>query len=255
MRTLWAAAGLGAAAAALGVAVAGGTAAAPDGEQSALAKRAPRAIASRPTTRDAWTARVLFPVVGRAAPRRSARRVTRISPQASYNRGSQVLLVLRSHASRRNGVWYRLRLASRPNRASAWVPAQAVQVKRTKWRIKVDLSSRTGELYRAGRRVARWRVAVGASAFPTPAGLFAISEVVPQRNHNGFFGPAILTISAHSERLNYFDGGDGRAALHGTNRPGLLGTAASHGCVRFSNDAIEQIANSVPPGTPVDIVP
>ena len=255
MRPLLAVAGLGAAAAALGLAAFGDAVPADDGGQVALAKRAPRALASRPTTREAWTARVLFPVVGRAAPRKKARKVTRISPRADYNRGPQVLLVLRAHASRRNGVWYRVRLASRPNAAAAWVPAQALQVKRTAWRVKVDLSSRTGELFRAGRSVRRWRVAVGAPAFPTPTGLFAISEVVPQRNSRGFFGPAILTITAHSDRLNDFGGGDGRAALHGTSRPGLLGTAASHGCVRFGNDAIQQIARSVPAGTPIDIVP
>ena len=46
----------------------------------------------------------------------------------------------------------------------------------------------------------------------------------------------------------------GQIALHGTNDPALLGTPASHGCVRMTNDDITLLANTAPPGTPVTII-
>lgn len=41
--------------------------------------------------------------------------------------------------------------------------------------------------------------------------------------------------------------------LHGTNHEALLGTPASHGCVRFSNDAIIALFAQLPVGALVDI--
>ncbi len=215
---------------------------------------APRPIASRPSTNKAWTARVLYPVWARTAARKNAKRKKKLSPLASYNKGPQTLLVLGARTSRKHGVWYKVRLATRPNTATGWVPADALKVTSTPWRVKVDVSQRRAWVFRNGRRTRTFRVVVGRSSFPTPTGRFAIHEVVKQRSAGGFFGPYILTLSAHSQRLNFFDGGRGRVALHGTSRPSLLGTAASHGCVRFGNAAINYIGRRVPPGTPVDVV-
>jgi len=117
-----------------------------------------------------------------------------------------------------------------------------------------SLGGRRAELLRGGRALARWTVAIGTPADPTPVGRFAVSEVVPQADPGGFFGPAILTLTAHSIALSDFDGGDGRVAIHGTNLPNLLGQAASHGCIRFPNTAARRLAAVVPPGAPVDIV-
>jgi hypothetical protein len=41
--------------------------------------------------------------------------------------------------------------------------------------------------------------------------------------------------------------------LHGTNQPHLLGTPASHGCIRFSNSDIEELFEHVAVGTLVEI--
>lgn len=215
---------------------------------------APRPIASRPTTSEAWTARVILPVHTRAAPRASARRTGKLVVTAPHNNGPRVLLVLAAYTSKATGVWYRVRLDTRPNDSAGWVPAAAVRVVRTPWRVVVRLGARKVELVRKGTVVARWTAAIGTPANPTPTGSFALSEIVPQPNRSGFFGPFILTLSAHSERLSDFDGGEGRVALHGTNRPQLLGRAVSHGCVRLPNAAVIRIARVVPPGAPVDIL-
>ncbi len=211
-------------------------------------------VASRPTTTEAWTARVLLPVHTRSAPKDSAKQTGKLSAQAPYNGGPQVLLVLNASRDSRGRVWYRVRLPSRPNDAAGWIPAEAVQVKRTPYRITVSLGARRAELLRKGKVIDRWTVAVGTSVNPTPTGRFAISEIVKQTRPNGFFGPYILTLTAHSLHLSDFDGGDGRVALHGTSLPNLLGQAVSHGCVRFPNSAAITLARTVPPGTPVDVL-
>jgi lipoprotein-anchoring transpeptidase ErfK/SrfK len=45
----------------------------------------------------------------------------------------------------------------------------------------------------------------------------------------------------------------GPIALHGTNEPGLIGVAASHGCVRLTNGVMRRLFALAPAGTPVVI--
>jgi hypothetical protein len=52
-----------------------------------------------------------------------------------------------------------------------------------------------------------------------------------------------------THRLNLGDG----YALHGTDVPSSIGSAASHGCVRLRNEDIETLFRIVPVGTPVYI--
>ena len=211
-------------------------------------------VASRPTTREAWTARVIIPVHTRSAPRAQARKTSKLEAVAPYNKGPHVLLVLAARSTK-TGVWYRVLLNERPNDAAGWIPAEAVRVQKTPYRVVVRLGDRTLELLKAGKRLGRWRVAIGTTTNPTPTGRFALSEIVRQRNPRGFFGTYILTLTAHSERLSDFDGGDGRVAIHGTNRASLLGQAVSHGCVRAANAVATRIGRTVPAGAPVDILP
>ncbi len=246
--------GIAVGAVACAVALGGGLAGAA-GSPSEDATSVPRPIASRPTTKEAWTARIVIPVNARSAPRASARRIAKLGAAAPYNGGPNVLLVLGARSTRADGVWYQVRLLSRPNDAAGWVPDDAVRVERTTYRVGITLSTRTMQLFRAGRVVGQWKVAVGTSANPTPTGSFALSEIVKQKDPGGFFGTYILTLSAHSLNLSEFDGGDGRVALHGTSQPQLLGQAVSHGCVRLGNAVATKIARTVPAGAPVDIVP
>ncbi|MGE3138950.1 MAG: L,D-transpeptidase [Thermoleophilia bacterium] len=211
-------------------------------------------VASRPTTREAWTARIVIPVHARSAPKASARKVAKVDAIAPYNKGPHVLLVLAARSTKR-GVWYRVLLNNRPNDAAGWIPAEAVRVEKTPYRIVVRIGARSIELLKGGKRLGKWTVAVGTSANPTPTGRFAMSEIVKQPNPAGFFGTYILTLTAHSEHLSDFDGGDGRVALHGTNRASLLGQAVSHGCVRLANAVATRIGRTVPAGAPVDILP
>jgi lipoprotein-anchoring transpeptidase ErfK/SrfK len=42
--------------------------------------------------------------------------------------------------------------------------------------------------------------------------------------------------------------------LHGTNHEDLLGTPVSNGCIRFSNEGIEELFDLLAVGTPVEVV-
>src|SRR2546421_616713 len=91
-----------------------------------------------------------------------------------------------------------------------------------------------------------WRAYVPARTLmrPRPGGLFATQD--SSRSPAGSFeGSWILTLTAHSQVLNHFDGG---VALHGRGGASLgdpLGMAASHGCIRFDNGAIGEIVRRI----------
>ncbi|MGY9082094.1 MAG: L,D-transpeptidase [Acidimicrobiales bacterium] len=45
-----------------------------------------------------------------------------------------------------------------------------------------------------------------------------------------------------------------KVAIHGTNRPDVLGQYASNGCIRLPNDVISMSAAEVQVGTRVDLI-
>ena len=71
-------------------------------------------------------------------------------------------------------------------------------------------------------------------------------------NPEGPFGPAAIGISAFSPVLRDWAQG-GPIAIHGTNRPDLIGGAVSHGCVRVRNDVLMRLFRLVETGAPVVI--
>jgi hypothetical protein len=148
--------------------------------------------------------------------------------------------------------WYRVRLPRRPNRRLGWVRAADVKVGKVRTRILVDLSERRVTLYRAGKRVLTTRAAVGAKSTPTPTGTFYVDQRLHSNDPGGPFGPSAVGIAAYSEVLTGWTQG-GPIAIHGTNRPDLIGQAVSNGCVRVRNVVITRIFDATLSGTPVVI--
>jgi lipoprotein-anchoring transpeptidase ErfK/SrfK len=99
----------------------------------------------------------------------------------------------------------------------------------------------------------RATVAIGTPSNPTPTGEFFVTDRVTVGNTAGPWGPAALGLSARSDTVTEFNGGDGIVGIHGTNRPGLIGQAVSLGCIRLSNDMITMLHAMVPIGTPVEV--
>ena len=206
----------------------------------------------RLTPKRAYTAQVVAPTRVRRRP--GGRALRRLRTSARWGGGPLRLLVLRSAVGSDGRRWLRVRLHERPNDRAAWVLADRTRIRATPWRLVVSLSARTVTVRRRGKVVRRFGAVVGAPATPTPRGLFAIGERIPQPA--GVLGPWALHLTAHSNVLDDYGGGPGRVAIHGRSGALLadpLGTAASHGCIRIDNAAVAWLAARAREGTPVRV--
>lgn len=209
----------------------------------------------RVTDQSSYSARIMIRTKAWAKPKSTSRVRTVLRTKSTWSGGPQHLLVLNS-AVIKGRTWVRVRLASRPNNAFAWIPANRARIVRNPWRVTILRSKRLVTVFRAGRPVTRFRAVVGAPDTPTPKGLSAIYEKVRQVPSNGFLGPFALHLTAHSNVLDSYGGGPGRVAIHGRDGASLadpLGTARSHGCIRVKNSRIRFLARNLPLGTPVSI--
>jgi len=120
-------------------------------------------------------------------------------------------------------------------------------------KVEIDLSERTLTYLEDGREILTTSVAVGSQRNPTPEGEFFITDSVTLDNPASPWGPHAFGLSARSDTITEYNGGDGIIGIHGTNRPGSIGNAASLGCVRVPNDVITRLHEMVPIGTPVKI--
>ena len=151
------------------------------------------------------------------------------------------------------GQWLQVAIPVRPNGTVGWVLSADVQRLVLSHRVVVDLSTNVMVIEHRGREIFRESIASGTGNTPTPTGLFYIREVVKE-TENGPYGPYVLGLSGYSEVLYSFQGGEGAIAIHGTNAPGTIGSNASFGCIRTTNDAIRNLVRQLPLGTPVEIV-
>lgn len=164
-----------------------------------------------------------------------------------------VFAVLAKRVDRRCGVsWYRVQLPVKPNGITGWVRPYAVDVVPRTTRIQVDLSERRVTLFVRGKKVLTARAAIGTPATPTPTGRYYVNQRLIPSDASGPFGPGALGISAFSEVLTGWAQG-GPIAIHGTNRPYLLGRAVSNGCIRIHNDNLVRLFRRALAGTPVTV--
>ncbi len=153
----------------------------------------------------------------------------------------------------RRGDWLQVEIPVRPNGTPGWVAAADVTLSSTDYHLDLRLGTRTLTLYQGDQAVLTTPVVIGKPETPTPTGRFYITDSVEQDNPAGAYGPIALPTNAYSEAIDQFDNGVPVIALHGTNRPELVGQDLSNGCIRLPNDMIQQIAGLIPMGTPIDI--
>lgn len=148
----------------------------------------------------------------------------------------------------RNRDWVQVLLPSRPNGSTGWIESSQLQEAFSHYLIRVHLDSRTMQLFRDGKPMGMWTVAVGASGTPTPTGrTFVLGQVVDDQQP---FSPVILPLGSHSDTLDSYGGGPGTVAIHGWTDPSVFGKAISHGCIRVPDEALAKV-RTVPLGTPV----
>ena len=221
---------------------------------SRLAKAPVRCVAAATrvgSSSVAYAALVRHEAVIRAAPEGRSQAISRLTRLNKHGL-REVLGVVGIHSGTRcEPDWYRVELSGPPNGMTGWVRAWAVRTYRVHSRIVVDLSQRRLRLYRSGKLAFETDVAVGASTTPTPLGRYFVNERYVLLDATGPFGPNALGISAHSNALRHVWVEEGPIAIHGTNEPGSIGQAASHGCIRVPNDVMRHVFALTPAGTPV----
>ena len=119
-------------------------------------------------------------------------------------------------------------------------------------RLSADLSQRRLFLWRDGDVARTYTVAVGTKKDPTPRGTFRIRKVIwnpgwvpPDEDwardktakRPGQKGNPMRVAKIYFREPDYY--------IHGTPHVSSLGTAASHGCLRMSPDAVAQLAHEV----------
>lgn len=145
--------------------------------------------------------------------------------------------------------------------------------------LRVDVKRQVMELVSGGRVIASYpistsRFGLGSEpgSYKTPTGRFRVAEKIGDGAAPGSVFKSRLPTGEIAEeggeedkiltRILWLDGLDPENAnsreryiyIHGTNQERLIGTPASHGCVRMRNSDIVELFDQVPVGTPVEII-
>lgn len=168
----------------------------------------------------------------------------------TYYKNPLVVVVLENQ-----GDWMKVLITARPNHTTGWVKADDVTIAATDYRMELDLSTYHLKVFKGPEVFVETDVVIGKDSTPTPLGRFFVTEKIKNQSDTGVYGAWILPVNGYSEVLDTFDNGLPQIAFHGTNQPELVGTKASNGCVRMTNDVVTKIAEAIPAGTPIDIFP
>jgi lipoprotein-anchoring transpeptidase ErfK/SrfK len=152
-----------------------------------------------------------------------------------------------------DGRWARVILPWRPNGRTGWISLRGRRTLRSRVWVKADVSRRRVNLMLGSHVMRSFVAAVGASGSPTPTGRFSVTDPIATGNPGGPFGWYAFGLSGHQPNLPAGWSGGDQLAIHGTNAPSSLGTAASAGCLRVSSTALGILKRYLRPGTPVVI--
>ena len=143
---------------------------------------------------------------------------------------------------------------SRPNASVGYIRKSLALTYSTPYRVDISVSSRSLKVYECGAEVMAGKIAVGKAKAPTPVGSFFLVDLIrPRFGANGAYGPFAFGLSGFSKVYQKYGSGDGRVGIHGTNKPSLLGSAVSDGCIRIDNATITKMAKTLYLGSPVNI--
>jgi lipoprotein-anchoring transpeptidase ErfK/SrfK len=172
----------------------------------------------------------------------------RVRPKTIY--GRHLILAV----TERRGAWAAVTTFLVPNGRRAWVHVdrRTFAVRHTRWHLRADLSARTLTVFHGVERVRTIHVAIGTRWTPTPHGTFAITDKLKGGPFGRAYGCCILALSGHQPKVRTGPI-DGRLAIHGTDRPDLVGARASQGCLRARDAQVRWLMRTVPVGTQLRI--
>lgn len=150
-----------------------------------------------------------------------------------------------------NRTWFRIRIPGRPNGRTGWVPEQALgALHETHEHLVVDEARHRLTLYRWRKVIFTAPVGNGKPSTPTPTGHYWIREKF-KVNADPFYGPYAFGTADYSTLSEWPHGGV--VGIHGTNEPGLIPGAPSHGCIRMKDQDIARLWSLLAVGTPLTI--
>jgi lipoprotein-anchoring transpeptidase ErfK/SrfK len=150
-------------------------------------------------------------------------------------------------------AWLEVLVPGRPNGETGWIRAIDVERYEVRRQAVIDLTTRTLQVLEGERVIFETQVGIGGPSSPTPTGSFFITDAVRITAPTGAWGPYAFGLSARSDTVTEFNGGDGIIGIHGTNRPTSIGEAQSLGCVRLDNEVMLELAELLSVGSPVTI--
>jgi len=212
-------------------------------------------LPSAATLSDEWTDSTwAHPVANapvRTAPSGSARTIARLHPKTEM-KSPEVYLMLSQQTDSKGRLWVHIRLPGQPNGRTGWVRRATLGDSRiTHMALLVDKRKLKATLYKDGHPAWSAPIGIGTPSTPTPNGRFYVRELIKMNPGTGAYGPYIYGTSGYA-KLSEFPGG-GIIGIHGTNAPGLIPGAPSHGCVRLKNQDLRRLQKLLPIGAPVRI--
>jgi lipoprotein-anchoring transpeptidase ErfK/SrfK len=133
-------------------------------------------------------------------------------------------------------------------------------------RIEIRKGARRAVAFDAeGNVLTNYPVAIGSAGMPSPSGGMEVVAVAVDPTYT--YDPQVnFQVDGVEEALTLPSGPNGPVGtvwidlskptygLHGTDQPSMLFEQQSHGCVRFTNWDIEELAAMVPAGIPVEFL-
>ena len=153
-----------------------------------------------------------------------------------------------------NGRFGRVSIPYSGSRSTGWIRIEGLGLSNTPYSVHADLSKHSITVTRLDKVIARFPAATGAAASPTPIGKYFVTDLV-DIPAGGSFGSFAFGLSGIQTNLPAGWSGGDQLAIHGTQDPSSIGTAASAGCLRVSERALDRLKPLLQLGTPVTIRP
>lgn len=118
-------------------------------------------------------------------------------------------------------------------------------------RIVVSIPDCRLKLLKDGQ-IGSWDIAVGKPSTPSPEGTMTVINRVKNPTWFGPNGKVIGPGAANPVGTRWVGLSMKGYGIHGTNEPGSIGKAASHGCIRMRNSDVEQFFDLVETGAVVE---
>ncbi len=118
-------------------------------------------------------------------------------------------------------------------------------------RIVVSLSEHKLTLYDGARVLKTYDAAVGKPSSPSPEGEYQVVNRIP--NPTWYTRGRVVRPGKRNPLGTRWIGLSIKGyGIHGTNAPGSIGKAVSHGCIRMRNQDVEELFDLIAVGVPVE---